>query len=82
MIICFAEDACQAIFDSAEFYTYDSCMLSATPGERFHGICNRISAPGDGRFVFINAIIAQAMELFLKNGGKPTLSLRPEPTSI
>lgn len=35
-------------------------------GERFHGICNRISAPGDGRFVFINAIIAQAMELFLK----------------
>ena len=31
MIICFAEDACQAFFDTTQFETYDQCMTQAVP---------------------------------------------------
>ena len=79
MIICFAEDACQAIFDSAEFYTYDSCMLSATPVARY---MRDVYSTSSGEIHCLSEQETVEYKLFLKNGGKPTLSLRPEPTSI
>ena len=35
MIICFAEDTCQAVFDAAQFNTYDECMAQALPVSRY-----------------------------------------------
>ena len=28
MIICFAEDTCQAVFDATQFDTYDQCIFT------------------------------------------------------
>ena len=35
MIICFAEDTCQAVFDATQFNTYDQCMEQALPVSRY-----------------------------------------------
>ena len=35
MIICFAEDACQAVFDTTQFNSYDECMTQAVPMSRY-----------------------------------------------
>jgi len=79
MIICFAEDTCQAVFDSAEFNSYGQCMVSATPVARY---MRDVYNTSSGEIHCLSAEETAEYKLYLDNGGKATLSLNhPETTS-
>jgi hypothetical protein len=78
MIICFAEDACQAVFDAAEFQTYDQCMAQALPVSRYMRDVYTSSA---GEIHCLDEKDYAEYKAFIDNGGKPALSLdHPENT--
>ena len=72
MIICFAEDTCQAVFDATQFNTYDECMAQALPVSRYMGEVYTNSA---GEIHCLDEKDYAEYQLFIDNGGKPTLSL-------
>jgi len=78
MIICFAEDACQAVFDADEFQTYDQCMAQALPVSRYMRDVYTSSA---GEIHCLDEKDYAEYKAFIDNGGKPALSLdHPENT--
>ncbi len=78
MIICFAEDACQAVFDAAEFQTYDQCMAQALPVSRY---MREVYTNSSGEIHCLSEKDYAEYKAFIDNGGKPTLSLsHPENT--
>ncbi len=72
MIICFAEDACQAVFDAAEFQTYDQCMAQALPVSRY---MRDVYTNSSGEIHCLSEKDYAEYKLFIENGGKPELSL-------
>ena len=79
MIICFAEDACQAVFDLTEFQTYDECMAQAVPVSRYMQDVYMSSA---GEIHCLSEEDYAEYKVYIDNGGKPSLSLRhPENTN-
>tara|TARA_B100001778_G_C18578312_1_gene626127 strand:- start:967 stop:1233 length:267 start_codon:yes stop_codon:yes gene_type:complete len=78
MIICFAEDACQAVFDSAEFQSYDYCMTQAMPVSRY---MQEVYPNTSGEIHCLSEEDYATYKAFIDNGGKPSLSLQhPENT--
>jgi hypothetical protein len=79
MIICFAEDTCQAVFDATQFNTYDQCMAQALPVSRY---MRDVYATSSGEIHCLNSEETVQYQEYLNNGGKPTLSLEhPEKSS-
>ena len=79
MIICFAEDTCQAVFDATQFDTYDQCMAQALPVSRY---MRDVYATSSGEIHCLNSEETAQYQEYLNNGGKPTLSLvHPEKSS-
>lgn len=72
MIICFAEDTCQAVFDSAEFNTYDQCMAQALPVSRY---MRDVYTNSSGEIHCLSEQEYAEYQIFIDNGGKPELSL-------
>ena len=72
MIICFAEDTCQAVFDASQFNTYDECMAQALPVSRYMRDVYTTSA---GEIHCLDQEETAIYKEYLDNGGKPTLSL-------
>ena len=72
MIICFTEDACQAVFDAATFNTYDECMARATPVSRY---MRDVYTNSSGEIHCLSEKDYTEYQLFINNGGKPKLSL-------
>ena len=72
MIICFAEDTCQAVFDATQFNTYDECMAQALPVSRYMRDVYTTSA---GEIHCLNSEETAIYQEYLNNGGNPTLSL-------
>ena len=69
MIICFAEDTCQAVFDATQFDTYDQYMRD-------------VYATSSGEIHCLSSEETAMYQEYLNNGGKPTLSLaHPEKSS-
>jgi len=78
MIICFAEDACQAVFDTAEFQTYDQCMAQAMPVSKY---MSEVYPNSSGEIQCLPEEDYAKYKVFIDNGGKPSLSLsHPENT--
>ncbi len=78
MIICFAEDTCTALFDTAQFKSYDECMSQAVPVSRYMqevypNTAGEIHCLGESDYAEYKA--------FIDNGGKPSLSFSIEPSS-
>ena len=79
MIICFAEDTCQAVFDATQFNTYDRCMAQALPVSRY---MRDVYATSSGEIHCLSSEETAIYQEYLNNGGKPTLSLEhPDQTS-
>ena len=79
MIICFAEDTCQAVFDMTQFSTYDECMAQALPVSRY---MRDVYTNSSGEIHCLNEKDYAQYQLFIDNGGKPSLSLQhPEKSS-
>ena len=78
MIICFAEDACTAIFDTTEFNTYNQCMLQAVPASEFMRDAYPTSA---GEIHCLDDIEYSIYKEYIENGGVPALSFDPDPPS-
>ncbi len=78
MIICFAEDACQAVFDTSEFNSYEQCYSQAIQVSRYMKDVYTTSA---GEIHCLNEKDMAEYKLFIDNGGKPTLSLVPDQSS-
>jgi|TARA_B110000977_G_scaffold149099_1_gene189008 hypothetical protein len=79
MIICFAEDTCQAVFDATQFDTYDQCMAQALPVSRY---MRDVYATSSGEIHCLSSEETAIYQEYLNNGGKPTLSLEhPDQTS-
>ena len=75
MIICFAEDTCQAVFDASQFNTYDECMAQALPVSRYMRDVYTTSA---GEIHCLDEKDYAELGNQIKcNGGKPELSLNP-----
>lgn len=72
MIICFSEDACQAIFDASEFHSYDQCMTQAVPVARY---MKDVYSNSNGEIHCLNENEMAQYKLFIENGGKPELSM-------
>ena len=72
MIICFAEDTCQAVFDAATFNTYDECMAQALPVSRY---MRDVYTNSSGEIHCLSEKDYTEYQLFIDNGGKPELSL-------
>ena len=78
MIICFAEDTCQAVFDASQFNTYDECMAQALPVSRYMRDVYTSSA---GEIHCLDEKDYATYKAFIDGGGKPSLSLtHPENT--
>ena len=71
MIICFAEDACQSVFDATQFNTYDECMAQALPVSRYMKDVYSTSA---GEIHCLDQKEIAIYKEYLDNGGKPQLS--------
>ena len=71
MIICFAEDACQAVFDATEFNTYDECMSQALPVSKYMKDVYSTSA---GEIHCLDQNEIAIYKEYIDNGGKPELS--------
>jgi len=74
MIICFAEDTCQAVFDTSQFNTYDECMLQAVSVTNYMRDLYPSSA---GEIHCLDEKDYAEYKAFIDNGGKPALSLSP-----
>ena len=72
MIICFAEDACQAVFDTTEFNTYDECMAQALPVSRY---MKDVYSNSAGEIHCLDQEETAIYQLYLNKGGKPELSM-------
>ena len=72
MIICFAEDTCQAVFDASQFNTYDECMAQALPVSRY---MRDVYTNSSGEIHCLSETDYAEYQLFIENGGKPKLSL-------
>ena len=72
MIICFAEDTCTAVFDAAQFNTYDECMAQALPVSKYMRDVYTTSA---GEIHCLDEKDYAEYKAFIDNGGKPALSL-------
>jgi len=72
MIICFAEDACQAVFDTTQFSTYDECMSQALPLSRY---MKDVYSSSAGEIHCLSEEDYAEYKLFIDNGGNPGLSL-------
>ena len=72
MIICFSEDVCQAVFDAAEFNTYNECMAQAIPVSRY---MREVYTNSSGEIHCLSQKDYTEYQLFIDNGGKPSLSL-------
>ena len=78
MIICFAEDACQAVFDATEYQTYDQCMTQAVPVVNY---MREVYTNSSGEIHCLSEQDFQLYKDFIDNGGRPALSLdHPENT--
>ena len=75
MIICFAEDACQAVFDYTKFDTYDQCMAQAVPISSYMKDTYVTSA---GEIHCLSEDDWAEYKLFIDNGGIPALSFDPD----
>mgnify|MGYP004239233551 FL=1 len=71
MIICFAEDACQAVFDATTFSTYDECMAQAMPVSRY---MRDVYTNSSGEIHCLNEMDYAEYKAFIDAGGKPALS--------
>ena len=71
MIICFAEDACQAVFDATEYNSYDECMSQAMPVSRY---MQEVYSNSSGEIHCLNQNEIIQYQQYLDNGGKPELS--------
>ena len=71
MIICFAEDACQAVFDANQYNTYDECMAQAVPVSRYMKDVYSTSA---GEIHCLTQEEIATYKEYLDNGGKVELS--------
>ncbi len=79
MIICFAEDTCQAVFDATQFNTYDECMAQAVPVSRY---MRDVYTTSSGEIHCLSATDYAEYKAFIENGGVPSLSLsHPEKSS-
>jgi hypothetical protein len=72
MIICFAEDACQAVFDATQFNTYDQCMAQALPVSRY---MREVYTTSAGEIHCLDEKDYAEYKAFINNGGKPALSM-------
>ena len=72
MIICFAEDTCQTVFDAAQFNTYDECMAQAVPVSRY---MREVYTTSAGEIHCLDQKDYTEYKAFIDNGGKPQLSL-------
>ena len=78
MIICFAEDACQAVFDATEYQTYDQCMTQAVPVVNY---MREVYTNSSGEIHCLSEQDFQFYKDFIDNGGRPALCLdHPENT--
>ena len=78
MIICFAEDACQAVFDTTQFETYDQCMTQAVPVVNY---MREVYTNSSGEIHCLSEQDFKFYKDFIDNGGEPQLSLtHPENT--
>jgi|MGYP003116019514 hypothetical protein len=71
MIICFAEDACQAIFDATEFRTYDECI---SQGHYVSQYMKEVYSTSAGEIWCLTPDEISEYRLYLEKGGKPGLS--------
>ena len=79
MIICFAEDTCQAVFDASQFNTYDECMAQALPVSRY---MRDVYTTSSGEIHCLSDKDYAEYKAFIDNGGMPSLSLsHPEKSS-
>ncbi len=78
MIICFAEDACTAVFDTTKFDTYDQCMNYAMPASQYMRDAYPTSA---GEIHCLNEIEYSIYKDYIEKGGIPELSFDPDPAS-
>ena len=78
MIICFAEDACTAIFDTTKFDSYNQCMLQAMPASEFMRDAYPSSA---GEIHCLNEDEYSQYKSYIDNGGRPELSFSIDPSS-
>ena len=78
MIICFAEDTCTAIFDTAQFNSYNECMAQAIPVSRY---MQDVYANTAGEIQCLNEQDYVKYKIYIDNGGKPELSFSIEPSS-
>ena len=78
MIICFAEDACTAVFDKIKFETYDLCMDYAVPTSQYMKNAYPTSA---GEIHCLSDIEYNIYKDYIDNGGLPALSFNPDPAS-
>ena len=67
MIICFAEDTCQAVFDATQFDTYDQCMAQALPVSRY---MRDVYATSSGEIHCLSSEETAMYQEYLNNGGK------------
>ena len=78
MIICFAQDTCTAIFDTAEYNTYNECMEQAMPISKYMMEVYQNTA---GEIHCLNDIEYSIYKEYIDNGGIPALSFDPEPAT-
>ena len=72
MIICFSEDACQAVFDATKFNTYDECMAQAVPVSLY---MRDVYTDSSGEIHCLSEEDYAVYKAFIDNGGNPSLSL-------
>lgn len=75
MIICFSEDACQAVFDATKFNTYDECMAQAVPVSLY---MRDVYTNSSGEIQCLDQQTYSEYKAFIENGGEPELSLDPK----
>ena len=73
MIICFAEDACQALFDPTEFISYEQCITTAIPVRNY---MRDLYVNSSGEIHCLTSEQIQQYRQFIDNGGKVELSLQ------
>ena len=78
MIICFAEDACTAVYDTTKFETYAHCMNYAVPASQYMKDAYPTSA---GEIHCLSDIEFNIYKDYIENGGVPALSFNPDPAS-
>ena len=78
MIICFAQDTCTAIFDTAEYNTYNECMVQAMPLSKYMMEVYQNTA---GEIHCLDEDEYSQYKSYIDNGGRPELSFSIDPSS-